>query len=540
MPDTEVLIVGAGPIGLMLGVELRRQGVSCRVVETLAQRSTHCKAIGVQPRVLELFEGIGVLEEAVARGIWIKGQEVFVNGHPVAEQRLPTGGPAALMGLPYGFLGLPQYETEEILANQLSVDGVEVERGLSLTGLEERDGEVIATLTGTSGGQRTVTAAYLAGCDGAHSATRKLAGIGFEGDRLPEEFMLADVELDGPMEHGMPYRFLKKDGETILNMLVCIPLPGRSRYRLSTMYPGGDAAPADPDVHYAFADRHPAPTAEDFQNVLDDMALPGTRIARLRWSSVFGVSHRLADRYRKGRAFLLGDAAHIHAPTGAQGMNTGLQDSVNLAWKLAAVLRHGASEALLDTYEAERRPVGSEVVQRAKAYEASQHVGDRGGLAELYALAQISVNYRGAPGLVETGVAPDCPVRAGDRAPDAGGLVREGFGHFMRLRELSPDTNHMLITVADGASDIDAIRAGLAGLREKFAHVLLAYAMHTKGLLPPVDYTLEVADGEGRFCETYGASAGTTLVIRPDGHVGYRAEGFDADDVAAFMSTLSG
>jgi pentachlorophenol monooxygenase len=540
MVDTEVLVIGAGPVGLMLAVELRRQGVTCRVVEKLAQRSDHCKAIGIQPRVLELFERAGVLEEAVSRGIWIKGQEVFVNGQPAVDQRLPTGGPAALMGLPYGFLGLPQYDTEDILARQLAVEGVEIERGLELTGFEDRGDHVAATLVGSDGGERVVTATYLAGCDGAHSTARKSLQISFDGDRLAEEFMLADVEIDGPMEHGMPYRFLKKDGDTIRNMLVCIPLPGRSRFRLSTIYSGGDAPPADLSVHYAFLGHRPAPTAEDFEAVLDDMALPGTRIANMRWSSIFGISHRLAARYRKGNGFLLGDAAHIHAPSGAQGMNTGIQDSTNLAWKFAAVLRHGAPEALLDTYEAERRPVGSEVVQRVKGYEASQHVGDRGGLAEIYAMAQISVTYRDAPGLIETGVGEDCPVRAGDRAPDAGGIVREGFGHLLRLRELSTGPCHVLVTCAGPAIDMDGLRHDLESLRSRFESVLLAYVMHEQGVMPPVDYTLEVADGDGRYANAFGAKAGTTLIIRPDGHVGYRAELFDMAGLAAYLESVAG
>jgi pentachlorophenol monooxygenase len=243
MTDTDVLIVGAGPVGLMLGVELRRQGVACRIVDKLEARSDHCKAIGLQPRVLEFFEQIGVLDEAVARGIWLKGQEVYVNRKPVEDMRLPSGGPEALMGLPYGFLGLPQYETEDILATQLDAGGVGTERGLELRGLDDRGDHVVATLADAAGRERTVSARYLVGCDGAHSVTRNLLGIAFEGERLAEEFMLADAEIDGPMEHGMPYRFLKKDGERIENMLVCIPLPGRCRFRLSTLYTGGDEPP---------------------------------------------------------------------------------------------------------------------------------------------------------------------------------------------------------------------------------------------------------------------------------------------------------
>lgn len=540
MTDTDVLIAGAGPVGLMLAVELRRHGVACRIVETLETPSDHCKAIGLQPRVLEIFEQIGVLDEAVERGIWLKGQEVYVNGREATDQRLPSGGPEALMGLPYGFLGLPQYDTEDILIRHLSGAGVTVERRLTLTGLKDRGDHVVATVTDAEGGEREISVDYLVGCDGAHSATRKLLGIGFAGDRLAEEFMLADAEMDGPMEPGMPYRFLKTDGERIENMLVCIPLPGKCRFRLSTIYATDAPPPDDSGVHYAFIGHRPPPTIEDFQRVIDELAVPGVRIATLNWSSVFGISHRLADRYRDGRVFIAGDAAHIHAPSGAQGMNTGIQDSLNLGWKLAAVLCHGAPGALLDSYEAERRPVGSEVVARAKGYEASQHVGDRGGLAEIHRIAQISVSYRGTASVRDVGVAGDAPVRAGDRAPDVAGLVRQGFGHYLRLRELVTDPFHLMLTMAGGDTDTSALREALAGLRADYESRLLAYVIHPAGTVPPVDYTMEAEDRSGNFADAYGARPGTTLLVRPDGHVGYRSETFDPAAVRDYLAEVAG
>ncbi len=220
----------------------------------------------------------------------------------------------------------------------------------------------------TADGDHTISTQYLVGCDGAHSLVRKGLGIDFEGDAFPEEYMLGDVELDWDLPSGYAIRSMHRTGDAVDDLMVCIPLPGHKRYRVSsfvdpelTSAPSGDAG--DGVAHGLQSGR--APELRHLQSVLDRLSpQQPTRVSHLRWSSVFRISHRLAGRYSSGRAFLAGDAAHIHPPTGAQGMNTGIQDAVNLAWKLALAVSGEAADGLLESYHAERHPVGEEVVGR--------------------------------------------------------------------------------------------------------------------------------------------------------------------------------
>ena len=220
--------------------------------------------------------------------------------------------------------------------------GVAVQRGVRVTGFEQDLDGVTATLAGDIG-EQTVRAAYLVGADGAHSAVRKGLGLTFEGAAFEERYMLGDVEVDWSVPRGYGIRSMHQtDGKTD-DLLVCIPLPGRGRYRMSMLVPDELTDGDTPQLHH-------------IQAVLDRLSPEPTTARNLRWSSVFRISHRIVDAYGKGRVFVAGDAAHIHPPTGAQGMNTGIQDAHNLAWKLALALAGQAAPGLLESYDAERRP----------------------------------------------------------------------------------------------------------------------------------------------------------------------------------------
>jgi pentachlorophenol monooxygenase len=270
----------------------------------------------------------------------------------------------ALPDVPFGFIGIPQYETERILRDRLTSLGTQVERDVRLVGFEQDDEGVTATLEGPDG-EETVRTAYLVGADGAHSVVRKTLGLSFEGGAFADQYMLGDVEVDWSLPPGLAVRSTHTLEDGTVDGLVAIPLKGDGRYRMSMLVPShlSTAAGGGDGIDHGFGSGA-TPTLEDIQVVIDRLAPEPATARNLRWSSVFRISHRIVDRYSVGRVFVAGDAAHIHPPTGAQGMNTGIQDAHNLAWKLALAVSGKASATLLDSYDAERRPVGEEVVGR--------------------------------------------------------------------------------------------------------------------------------------------------------------------------------
>ncbi|MGI5418538.1 FAD-dependent monooxygenase [Actinomadura luteofluorescens] len=331
--STGVLVVGAGPAGLSLAASLRQKGVDAVLLDRAAEGANTSRAAVVHARTLETLREVGATSELVERGIIVPRFTVRERDRVLLTVEfgdLPTDFPYTLL--------VPQNVTEEILLGRLHTAGGVVHRPFEVSGLEQDEDGVTATLA--DGGQ--IRAAYAVGTDGMHSTVREHAGIAFEGDAYPQSFVLADVHLDwaGGSEEVM--LFFSAEGVTVV-----APLPGGRHRIVATV----DEAPREP-------------TAADVQALMDARG-PKRHPALIKdvvWSSRFRVHHRLAAHYRAGRVFLAGDAAHVHSPAGGQGMNTGIQDALNLAGKLAAVLGDGAPDAVLDEYEAERRPVAEQVV----------------------------------------------------------------------------------------------------------------------------------------------------------------------------------
>jgi 2-polyprenyl-6-methoxyphenol hydroxylase-like FAD-dependent oxidoreductase len=527
---TDVLIAGAGPVGLTMACELRRRGVDCRIVDRLAQPPRYAKAVGVQPRTVELWEAMGLAGAALDAAIELRGMIMLVNGNEASriELSLPPE-------VPYRFFALPQYETERLLTDHLRGLGGEVERGVELTGFEQDPDGVTAALTGPDRDD-TVRALYVVGADGAHSIVRKTLGLSFEGAAFPEEYMLGDVEVDWSIPRGMTVRSMHRtaDGATD-DILVCIPLPGHGRYRMSMLVPPDLAMPADaPDgIEHGFAADRPRPTLEHIQAVLDRLS-PEPVVARnLRWSSIFRISHRIVDRYTSGRAFVCGDAAHIHPPTGAQGMNTGIQDAVNLAWKLALAVRGVGASGLLESYDAERRPVGEEVVGRTVRH-ARSHFGDRDDPETVMLReAQLLVAYPDSPIVSGTGD-PGSGPQPGERAPDARGLTREGVAFPIRLYELFGGGGHTLIVAGGGGDEVDAL---VNAARERAGGDLTAYALVAPGA-DPGSLTQAVEDAGGAFAAAYGGPGPSLHLVRPDGYVGFRSDRLDRDGLIAALARV--
>ena len=521
MVDVDVLVVGAGPVGLTAAAELRRRGVECRIVDKLSVRAPFAKAVGIQPRTLEIWASMGLAQTALDVAVPIRGQLVFVNGHQVARTEL-----ALPPNVPYGFAALPQYETERLLAEHLARWGTSVERGVELTAFEQ-DAEQVEARLATPSGEEVIQARFLLGCDGAHSTVRHGLGLRFEGDAFPEQYMLGDVEVDWNIPPGFGIRAMhQSDGRTD-DLLVCIPLPGRQRYRMSMLVPPELQLPAgggDDVAHGLEAGRRPE--LRHIQAVLDRLSPQQPVVASaLRWSSIFRISHRLVNRYAEGRVFVAGDAAHIHPPTGAQGMNTGIQDAYNLAWKLALAVHGLASDRLLESYHAERFPIGAEVVGRTVRHARQGIEADPDEPATIIQReAQLLLNYRASPIVGQAGQPPaGGGPSPGDRVPDCGGLVRDIARFPLRLFDLLNGQNHTLFLYADHDGALGGFRDLAASARQRahgrlHVYAILALGVHTGDLQLPI-----ICDGRNEFRNTYAARNGEGYLVRPDGYLGLRA-----------------
>jgi 2-polyprenyl-6-methoxyphenol hydroxylase-like FAD-dependent oxidoreductase len=513
----DVLVVGAGPVGLTMAGELARHGVRCRIIDRLAQPLPYCRAIGVTPRTLEVWDDMGIARDMIDAGLWLVGGRSIINGRP------PHDSFEAFPELSYGALGLPQYETERVLIRHLASFGVGVEKGIGLVALSQSPDRVAVQLAHADGKVEEVTARYVIGCDGAHSAVRHAVGIGFAGDAIPLRFMLGDVHIGWDLPRGMTFRALNLVDGGVPAIFIAIPLPDSGRFRVTALAP---PAPGDGGTDHGIQSESRGPSLEELQAAADTLVPGRPPLSDLRWSSIFRISMRLAEHYRTGRVFIAGDAAHIHPPTGGQGMNTGIQDAYNLAWKLALVLQGVAPEALLDSYEGERRPVGAEVVARTRA--ATENYGrEPGDKPDRLADTQIRVSYRGTDWVCNdpTELTSATPA-AGDRAPDAGGLTRSGVGFPLRLFDILRGTEHVLVSYFTGTAAVQGVADLAASARDLQSCCdfrVRIVAVTATGDIPDHTGIAVVHDRLGTFAGCYGTQEASYLV-RPDGYIGWRGK----------------
>jgi 2-polyprenyl-6-methoxyphenol hydroxylase-like FAD-dependent oxidoreductase len=478
--DHEVLVVGAGPTGLTAAAELARRGVRVRVVDQAGAPFTGSRGKGLQPRTLEVLDGLGVAGRLVAHGRFhlpLRFHDA-TGGHRDADL---SAGAEPSPDSPYArTLLIPQWRVEQVLREHLAALGARVGWGSAVTGLTQHADHVTARLAdGTS-----TTARYVIGCDGGSSTVRKLLGIGFLGSTDEDERMLlGDVRLDG-LDRDHWHFWTGDDGAS----LALCPLPATDAFQVQAPLAPGDTADA---------------TVADFQAIVDRLVGEGTvRLRDATWLSRWRLNVRMVDRYRDGRVFLAGDAAHVHSPAGGQGMNTGIQDAVNLGWKLAAVLR-GAAPGLLDTYQAERLPVAAAVLGLSSRLMDEGPGTHHGG--EMF---QLGHTYRGGP------LAPPAPVegpQAGDRAPDAPGHRPDGRP--VRLFDLQRGGHWTLY--------------GFGARPEKPHPDVQTVAIGT-----------DFADTDGHARDAYQATPGELVLVRPDGHIALRTH--DAAAVSGYLTTTLG
>lgn len=333
MMHSDVLTIGAGPTGLVLALWLTKLGAKVRIVDKTAEPGTTSRALAVQARTLELYRQLGLADAILEHGHKVSAVNLWVKGEPAA--RLPFESVGSDL-TPYPFLQIfPQDQHERLLIGRLEELGVSIERRTELVSFTDEGEQVIARIRGPEGREESCEASYIAGCDGARSIVRETIGTGFPGGTYRQLFYVADVEAAGPPLDGELHVDLDE-----ADFLAVFPLAGEGRARLIGTVRDERADHADTLV---------------FEDV-SGRAIEHLKVAvrKVNWFSTYHVHHRVAEHFRKGRAFLLGDAAHIHSPAGGQGMNTGIGDAINLAWKLAAVLAGRAPNKLLDSYEAER------------------------------------------------------------------------------------------------------------------------------------------------------------------------------------------
>ncbi len=337
-----VLIVGAGPTGLVLALWLTRQGIPVRIIDKAAGPGTASRAMAVQARTLELYRQLDLADAVVASGHTIPAINLWTTGKLRATLSFGSAGKDLT---PYAFLLVyPQDLHERLLVARLKAMGVEVEWQTECLAFEDRGDHVVARLQRPHGPEQTCAAAYLAGCDGARSVVRHQIGAGFPGGTYDKIFYVADVNASGPAANGQAHVALDH-----ADFAAWLPYNDQGRGRLIGVV--GDER----------ADRVESLTFDDVGH--SAIASVGLQVKQVHWFSTYRVHHRVTDHYRRGRAFLVGDAAHVHSPAGGQGMNTGIGDAINLAWKLAAVLQHGAPDSLLDSYQAERRAFALKLVE---------------------------------------------------------------------------------------------------------------------------------------------------------------------------------
>jgi 3-(3-hydroxy-phenyl)propionate hydroxylase len=546
-----VLVVGAGPTGLAAAMSLARAHIPVRLIDKASRPDPHSRAIGIQARTLELLEQHRLIEPFLDLGHRARAANLFSNGQRLARldfDPLQTRYPYVLF--------LDQSVTERLLTEHLAMLGVRIERGVQLITFEQSAAGVSATLQRTDGRSETVHASYLIAADGAHSAIRHQLGMSFEGKTFEQTFLLADLQAETSWPDDEFHIFASGEG------LVALFPMGAGRYRLIADQPvTSDAERASADAATAplaaVAQDHAGTTSETAATAssgaansaasapptpptLDECrALAASRIHHsvtfddLTWSAHFHLNSRMVEQLRVGRVFLAGDAAHVHSPAGAQGMNTGIQEALNLGWKLARVIRGHAPDRLLDSYHQERHPIERDVL-RQTSFVTQLAEADHGPLrllrervmpalaalgplrdAARLTVSELAIQYRRSPLTLERVL--DGGPRAGERAPDA--LVHvidgplgcaPGIGCIFDLHDPALFSLFLLVE-PDDANDA-AHDAELDRLSDAIERLLL-------GAVRIWRVSDTVGEGAPALSESYGRTRPAFYLMRPDGYI---------------------
>ena len=519
--EPKIVVVGAGPTGLTLACQLLRRGTSCRIVDMAPEATTRSRAIGVSARSLEVLDEFGAADELVAQGLPSSEAIFYSNGRPVGRL---TASATHNTKFPF-LLAVPQSVTERVLEAHLERLGGAVERGVRLLGLRQDAARAELDLEGPARTQ-TAVARWVVGADGSHSVVRKAAGFDFAGDATGRVFANVDAHLDNGPQAGVGHYFFATDG-----MLVIAPLPG-GVYRVTATL-----GPEEADGELTLA---------HVQELVDRRATPGIGVRELH-DAGWGVARirtqaRIATGFAGGRCLLAGDAAHIYGPTGAQGMNGGIQDAHNLAWKLALVSQGHAPEALLATYASERQAIATGVLHHVEQQTQMATIGSRAGrgardgflrVASRTGLMdrglaprinQLDVDYRGSENIVAPRFRGPAQRAIGRRIPDV--ALGGPSGTPASLYGLLNEHPFTVLVVGSGSADEPAV----ATLR----HKLTARHGDLVGL-HVVSRDAGVVDRDGALHAFLRARKPCVCLVRPDRHVAARAGLADPSQILALL-----
>jgi 2-polyprenyl-6-methoxyphenol hydroxylase-like FAD-dependent oxidoreductase len=512
---TEVIIIGAGPTGLSLACQLVRYGVDFVIIDKNEGVTPFSKAIGVQARTLEIYEQLSLARKAVEQGTIAAKGRLLVGGEVRGELNFSNIG-EGLSPYPY-VLMLEQSKNERLLYEYLQSREKEVLWRTDLEGFSQTDSRVTAQTKAADGASRVIEAKYLVGCDGAKSLVRRTLGLSFEGSTFERMFFVADVQVDWHFTHDALHICLSKD-----TFVVFFPLKGEKRYRIVGVFPE-EFAKEEGDVLY-----------EEIEARIKEEAKLDIDIHDVEWFSTYKVHTRHVSRFSAGRCFLAGDSAHIHSPAGAQGMNTGIQDAYNLAWKMALVLRGGADEKLLDTYNEERLENAKNLLQTTdRMFQFA--AGSEWLLAFLRTkvlppiakyilsldsvkrfifplISQIGINYRHSS-LSRHAGDEDFKVKAGDRMPY---ILVDGKSVYDELRQ---PRFHWLV-FSDAQSDYQAVETEL---ESQYAEV--------------VDFNSVPLDPQ--VAEVFGANHPFSVLLRPDNYIGFISTGTSSIGLSAYLNEFA-
>jgi 2-polyprenyl-6-methoxyphenol hydroxylase-like FAD-dependent oxidoreductase len=529
-----VLIVGAGPTGLAAAMSLARAQVPVRLVDKAPHPDPHSRAIGIQARTLELLEQHRLVEPFLDLGHRARAANLYSNGQRLARldfDPLQTRYPYLLF--------LDQSITERLLTEHLATYGVQVERGVELTMFAQGSAGINATLQRADGHVETLHPSYMIAADGAHSAIRHRLGMSFAGKTFEQTFLLADLEADTGWSDDEFHIFASGVGLAAL-----FPM-GKGRHRLIADHPVMPAGASENGNTTPLASI-PAPTLDECRAIAQSRIRQPVALTDLSWSGYFHLNSRMVEQLRAQRVFLAGDAAHVHSPAGAQGMNTGIQEAFNLGWKLARVLMGEAPDRLLDTYHIERHPIEREVL-RQTSFVTQMAEADHGPLkllrervmpvlaalgplrdAARLTVSELSIQYRRSPLTLERVL--DGGPRAGERAPDA--LVHVVDGPLGRapgvgcIFDLHDPAYFSLFLLVDPPEEAASNNGRVLALHRKPARAadLDRFVAAVEDLLPGAVRVWRVSDANGEdggpsLSDSFGRTRPSFYLVRPDGYV---------------------